>query len=390
MHALLPGGRSQIERWFPGFGREAVEQGALASEAHQSEQWIDDERAVSAPNVVLLNGSRTFMEGLLRRRTLALPNVRLVPDAATGLTYRDGRVSGVRLSTADDGVVPADFVVDAMGRSSRMAAWLERDGWQAPPLERMQIDVNYATAYFARSEDAPRVAVATSRVSPDYPKKTHAALTAVENGRWMLLQMTYGEDRPPQDQDGFRARCADLPPVFAEVARSEPIGEVHTFRLAEARRRRYDTLDRIPGGLVSVGDAVASFNPIYGQGMSSAALHASCLSEYLCATSDATGVATRFFELQKVVVDAAWDLSTQSDAQRLETGRPPLPVRVQRALVDQVLAAAVVDIPVATAFNEVAFMNAHPSTLAAPSVVLRSVVANVRARARAARSSRRT
>jgi 2-polyprenyl-6-methoxyphenol hydroxylase-like FAD-dependent oxidoreductase len=160
---------------------------------------------------------------------------------------------------------------------------------------------------------------------------------------------------------------------------------VHPFRLGDARRRRYDRLDRLPGGLVSVGDAVASFNPIYGQGMSSAALHASCLSEYLCGASDPTGVAIRFFELQKVVVDAAWDLSTQSDAQRLETGRPPLPIRLRRALVDQVLAAAVVDIPVATAFNEVAFMNAHPSTLGAPSVVLRSVASNVRTRAQAAR-----
>jgi 2-polyprenyl-6-methoxyphenol hydroxylase-like FAD-dependent oxidoreductase len=389
VHALLPGGRTQIERWFPGFGREAVERGAVASAAHQSEQWIDDVRAVSAPNVVLLNGSRPFIEALLRRRTLALPNVRLLPSAATGLTYLDGRVSGVRVSAAgDESVVPAEFVVDAMGRSSRLAAWLERDGWEPPPLERMQIDVNYATAYFARSEDEPLVAVATSRVSPGYPKKTHAALTAVENGRWMLLQMTYGEDRPPKDWDGFLARCADLPPVFARVAHNQPIGEVHTFRLADARRRRYDRLDRLPGGLVSVGDAVASFNPIYGQGMSSAALHASSLSEYLCGTSDATGVATRFFELQKVVVDAAWDLSTQSDAERLETARPPLPIRLQRALVAQVLAAAMVDIPVATAFNEVAFMNAHPSTLAAPAVVLRSVVSNLRTRAQAVRRRR--
>ena len=389
VHALLPGGRSQIERWFPGFGREAVEHGAVASEAHQSEQWIDDVRAVSAPNVVLLNGSRSFVEALLRRRTLALPNVRLLPGAATGLTYRDGRVSGVRTSApGSESVVPAGFVVDAMGRSSRLSAWWERDGWEPAPLERMQIDVNYATAYFVRSEKEPRVLAATSRVSPGYPKKTLAALTAVEDGRWMLLQMTYGADRPPRDWDGFLARCADLPPVFAEVARNEPIGEVHAFGLAEARRRRYDRVERLPGGVVSVGDAVASFNPIYGQGMSAAALHASCLSDYLCGTSDATGAATRFFELQKVIVDAAWDLSTQSDAVRLETARPPLPVRLRRALIDQVLAAAVVDVPVATAFNEVAFMNAHPSTLAAPSVVLRSVASNLRTRATTMRACR--
>lgn len=309
--------------------------------------------------------------------------MRLLPEAATGLRYCDGRVSGVRVSAADgESVVPAEFVVDAMGRSSRLSAWLESERWEPPPLERMQVDVNYATAYFVRPESKPRVVAATSRVSPGYAKKTHAALTAVENGRWMLLQMTYVDDRPPHDWGGFVARCAELPPVFAEVARNRPIGEVHTFRLADARRRRHDRLDRFPGGLVSVGDAVASFNPIYGQGMSSAALHASCLSEYLCGASDPTGPAKRFFELQKVVVDAAWDLSTRSDAERLETSRPPLPVRMKRALVDQVLAAAAVDVQVATAFNEVAFTNAHPSTLAAPSVVLRSVAANVRARAR--------
>jgi 2-polyprenyl-6-methoxyphenol hydroxylase-like FAD-dependent oxidoreductase len=386
VHAPLPGGRAQIERWYPGFVREAVEHGAVASAPHQSEQWVDDVRAVAAPNVMLLNGTRTFIEALLRRRTLALPKVRLLPRAATGLTYRDERVSGVRVSGGDDeGIVPAEFIVDAMGRSSRLAAWLERDGWEPPPLQRMQIDVNYATAYFARSESPPRVAAATSRVTPGYPKKTLAALTAVENDRWMLLQMTYGEDRPPADWDGFLARCADLPPVFADVARNPPIGQVHTFRLAEARRRRYDRLHHLPGGVVSVGDAVASFNPIYGQGMSSAALHASCRSEYLCGTTDPTGGATRFFELQKIIVDAAWDLSTQSDAVRLETSRPPLAIRSQRAVVDQVLTAAVVDIPVATAFNEVAFMNAHPSTLVAPSVVLRSVAANMRIRAHAAR-----
>ncbi|SHN45311.1 FAD-dependent oxidoreductase [Cryptosporangium aurantiacum] len=376
VHALLPGGRAQIERWFPGFTDEAIGHGAVFTNAHQTQQWADDVCSVTTPNAVLLNASRSFIEAQLRRHTRALPNVRLLTAFATGLEYRDGRVSGVRLDAGES--LPAAFVVDAMGRSSRLSDWLERDGWEAPELERMQIDVNYATAYFKRSQVQPPVGAAISRFTPGYHKKTQAALNGIEDGQWMLMLMTYGDDRLSRDWDEFLTRCADLPPVFAAVAREEPVGEVHTYRMADARRRRYDRAARLPGGLVSVGDAVASFNPVYGQGMSSATLHASCLSEYLCDGADPSAAATDFLRLQKVVVDAAWDLSTSGDAERLETGKPPLPVRLQRALINQVIAASVVDVTIGTKFNDVAFMNTHPSTLAAPSVLLRSVWANRR------------
>jgi 2-polyprenyl-6-methoxyphenol hydroxylase-like FAD-dependent oxidoreductase len=379
VHTLLPAGSAQIERWFPGFTAEAVAAGAVLSQPHQVQAWADDVCAVTTPNTVLLSESRTFLETLLRRRTLALGNVRALDGAATGLGYRDGRVCEVRVG---DQVLPADFVVDAMGRASRLPDWLAEDGWERPELERMRIDVNYATAYFRRADPDPAIGAAISRFSPHYRKKTQAAATAVEDMQWMLMLTTYGEDRLSTDLDDFLARCADLPPVFREIAAQEPVSEVRTFRQTEARRRRFDRAHRLPAGLVSVGDAVASFNPVYGQGMSSAALHASCLSEYLCAAPDPARPATAFFRAQKVVVDAAWDLSTSGDAQRLETGRPPLAVRLQRALFNQVIAASVLDTWTGTKFNDVAFMRAHPSTLATPPVLIRSLLVNLRHRTR--------
>lgn len=78
-------------------------------------------------------------------------------------------------------------------------------------------------------------------------------------------------------------------------------------------------LNRFPARLVSTGDAVASFNPVYGQGSSSAALHASCLSRYLTTGPDLKVAATSFFELQQIVVDAAWTLSPTPLAATLST-----------------------------------------------------------------------
>ncbi|MEV6344348.1 FAD-dependent oxidoreductase [Actinoplanes sp. NPDC051851] len=369
VHTLLPGGRAQIERWFPGFTKEAVGLGAVLSQPHQVEAWADDVRTVQTPNAVLLSESRPFLETLLRRRTLALENVHPRHGNATGLRFHHGRVTAVRVG---DRELTTDFVVDAMGRASRLSDWLAEDGWERPELERMRIDVNYATAYFRRLEQDPPVGASISRFSPHYPKRTQAAAVGVEDMRWMLMLTTYGDDRVRPELGDFLSRCADLPPLFREIARQEPVSEVRTYHQADARRRRFDRLTRFPAGLVSVGDAVASFNPIYGQGMSSAALHASCLSEHLC------GHPTPFFQLQKVVVDAAWQLSTSADAQRLETSPPPLPVRLQRALFHQVLSAAFVDTRIGTAFTDVEFMNTHPSTLATPSILLRSLLVNLR------------
>jgi hypothetical protein len=180
---------------------------------------------VSTENSIMLACSRTFLEALIRRRILALPNVSTVAGQATGLTYRDGAVSGVRyLAGEATRVESTGFAVDAMGR----------------------------------------------------------------------------------------AASAQLPPIFGEVALGEPIGEIETYHQADSRRRNFARLQHFPARLISVGDAVASFNPVYGQGMS-AALHASCLSEYLRGGPDLSLPAREFFALEQVVVDAAWDVSTAAD-----------------------------------------------------------------------------
>ncbi|HEY0574620.1 MAG TPA: NAD(P)-binding protein [Pseudonocardia sp.] len=383
VHMLLPGGRAQIERWFPGFTVQAVAEGAVLSGTAELAAFSDNARHVrveAGPH--LLGSSRPFLESQIRRRTLALPNVAQVTGRATGLALDTAAVTGVHYLADDTAhTQPADLVVDAMGRASKLSDWLEQAGWQRPDLRRVTTKVNYATGRFV-GNGKPVIATAIARFSPRSPTPglAVAATSLVENNERMIMLAGYHNDRPERDVAKFRERCATvLPPVFAQAADGELIGEITTYHQADSRRRDYH-LVTLPARLVSVGDAVASFNPVYGQGMSSAALHASCLSAYLQGAPDLTASAREFFDLQRVVVDAAWEVSTATDLARVRTTPPPPLTRIRRWLRTQVLTASVTDPVIAGRVSAVTYMLTHPATLNRWGTVLRAVAVNKRKR----------
>jgi 2-polyprenyl-6-methoxyphenol hydroxylase-like FAD-dependent oxidoreductase len=391
VHTLLPGGRRQLDRWFDGFAEEAVAGGAMLATPGRFRAYFNGREKVVDPTIELITGSRPYLESLVRRRVLALPNVVVLTSRATGIDLADGHVTGVRHVGADgvEAVEAADFVVDAMGRSSRLGDWLERAGWDKPPMERMPIDINYTTAYFRRAEEAPEIITGIAFWSEQKRPAgiAPAAFNAVEGGRWMVMFGGYGDDKPGATPEEFRRMCGLLPEMFGVVAADEMIGGVHQYKQADSRRRAYHALDRFPARLVSVGDAVASFNPIYGQGMTSATLHASCLSEWLRSDPDLDAPAKGFFALQKVVVDSAWQTSATPDLALPHVGGPyPRGYKAAQWVTEQILDASVTDLEVARRFNAVTFMTAHPSTLATPGTVLRAIRTNLRNR-RAARVS---
>lgn len=380
VHILLPAGQEQIERWFPGFSRQALAEGACLVTADGRRSYLDGRRKVRGSDVDMLSASRPFLEALVRRRTLEMPNVKLLRARVTGLDFDSTAVSAVRYETAaGPGAEAADFVVDAMGRSSRLGDWLEEAGWERPPMRRMIINLNYATAMFRRTEKNPvpaaALAMSTPKVSGDV---AGAAFSAIEGDRWMVMLGGYGDSRPGRDVDDLIRRCReDFPAEFGRVVGNEVLGPVRTYRQADSRRRDFHRLRRVPAGVVAVGDAVASFNPIYGQGMSSAALHASCLSAYLRSGPDPRRPARDFFALQRVVIDAAWGMSTSADLARPSVSGPrPRGYRLSRWIGDQIIAASVTDPTIARRFDAVVQMRRHPNSLATPGVLVRALSVN--------------
>jgi 2-polyprenyl-6-methoxyphenol hydroxylase-like FAD-dependent oxidoreductase len=384
VHALLPGGLAWLERWLPGLTKEMQHGGAALADYRHHASYLDGRPKVQTGDHDLLFASRPFMEARIRERVLGVPGVSVLRAQATGLEYRDGAVSGVRYSSGgDSGVLAADIVVDAMGRGSRLTDWLAADGWDRPQVQRLPTAVNYATALLRRATCLAELPVlgAIARFGSPYHADgvAVAAASAIEGDRWIVMLMGYDDARPGRTLEALRAACAELPPPYPEAASGEPVAQIATYHQSDSRRRDFAGLGRFPARLVSAGDAVASFNPIYGQGMSSAALHASCLAQYLSRSPELDAPAAGFFEMQNVVVDAAWAISAGSDAARLDArGGADVPQEVsrQRWAMGQILRATLVDEQVCRAFENVAFMVAHPATLADPAILERAIAAN--------------
>jgi 2-polyprenyl-6-methoxyphenol hydroxylase-like FAD-dependent oxidoreductase len=383
IHALLPGGLVQLERWFPGFTEQTLAAGACPAPVSVRRTYINGVRKVRGSQATMLTGSRPFLEAQIRRHTLALPNIKTITARVTGLEFGADAVTGVRYESGSErGLERADFVVDAMGRSSRLSEWLAQAGWQRPAVQRMSVDLNYATALLRREGGDPDINAVVALRSPDRSADVAgAAICQVEGARWMIMMAGYVDHRPGRTADDLVRMCrTEFPPEFGEVAGKEILGDVRPYRHAENLRRDFHALARMPARLVVMGDAVASFNPVYGQGMSSAALHASCLSEYLRSDPDLSRPAREFFALQRVVVDAAWDFSTGADLALPHVDGPyPRGHRLLRWISNQIFTASVIDPELGPRFDEVAYMRKHPSSLATPGTLIRSIMVNLRA-----------
>lgn len=386
-HGLLPGGLAQIERWLPGFTGDVEQRGGVLARPEQQAIYFGAKQQMQKRDTLILSATRPFLESAIRGRVLALPNVVSRPGRVTGLEFRDDAVRAVRcLADGDvEDVILADFVVDAMGRSSKSSDWVERAGFQRPPLRRLRSVINYVTTLFEREEEAAElpVAVATARVAePPAPDGfSVATVLAVEGGQWLVTLMSYEPDRPPRSVEVVRAACAKLQPIFGQATSGKVIRDSETYRQGDSRRRDYAELSHFPARLISVGDSAASFNPIHGQGISSAALHASCLSEYLSADPQLNRSATDFFDLQQVITDAAWVMSAGDDATRLdaiEGVEVSADAARERWAMQQILEASLVDQTIAKAFNDVTSMLSHPASLADPVLIERAIACNQR------------
>ncbi|MER6912016.1 FAD-dependent monooxygenase [Streptomyces sp. NPDC000594] len=265
--------------------------------------------------------SRDLLDWVVRERVLALPAVTVLQGRTVrGLLGSADRVRGIRLGAPDgrESTLTADLVVDAAGRGSRAATWLRDLGLDPVEEERVDSGLVYATRLYrapAGSEDFPVVNVQSDPGRP-VPGRT-ATIVPIEGGRWMVTLSGTRGGEPPSDAESFEefARTAMRHPVVGElISRREPLTGVTLSRSTVNRRRCYERAERWPEGFVAVGDAVATYNPVYGQGMSVAAQGSTALREVLTRTGiGEPGLARRAQRAIARPVSVAWDLATGTD-----------------------------------------------------------------------------
>jgi 2-polyprenyl-6-methoxyphenol hydroxylase-like FAD-dependent oxidoreductase len=376
-HGLMARGREALEELLPGLTDELVSLGAPAVDLQDGVRWVNSGHLLrQAPSGLLgLGASRPLLESRVRARVRALPNVEVLDGCdATGLTSTaDGRrVTGLRVLRRRDGggeqVVPADLVVDASGRGSRGPGWLEALDYPSPPVEEVRIGLAYATRTFRRAADDPDGAV----VGGTAADPRGGALIAQEDDRWMVSLAGILGETPPRDPAGFTAFAGSLaaPFVHEVVERAEPLSDVVRFRTPSSTRRRYERLRRFPEGYLVVGDAIASFDPVYGQGMTVAALEA--LRLRACLADGTADLSRRFLRAVASVVDVAWDMCTAGDLRfpGVEGRRTPK-VRAVNAYLERLHVAAEHDPVVGRAFLRVVNLVDRPSSLVTPGIALR-------------------
>ena len=384
-HGLLARGREVMEQLFPGFTEALVAQGALTGDVGLDVAFDADAKRLARPRTGCLGvlAGRLAIEAELRRRTRALPGVRMI----TGVDVREpvyepaaGRVTGVRYGrcspAADSRTLTADLVLDCSGRGSHSPGWLDAWGYEPPAEERVKIDLSYTSAYFARdSRERPLTAGVISTATPGLPRP--AVLLAQEPGadgrpRWVAGVGGYAGDHPEALIEGMRTRAREIggAEIIDLAERGELLGPVMRYRFPHSQRRHFERLSRFPGGFLVMGDALASFNPIYGQGMTVAACEALALREALKAGLH--GLAPRFFKAASKVIDIPWQLAVGGDlALPVVPGPRPLPVRIVNAYIGRLYRAAVRDAAVAGAFLRVVHLIDKPPSLFAPRVLWR-------------------
>ena len=350
VHLLMARGAQEFENLFPGLLEDMVADGVpilenrpdcihfgAAGHVLGTAHRLQDEFTAYVP-------SRPQLEWQIRKRAQKIDNVEFVNANVTEPVYDPGqrRVTGVVLDSGE--IVPADLVVDAAGRGTRLPAWLEKWGYARPPEETVDVGISYASQRVQVPAGLVAEKVVVAGASREHPIGIGALF--YEDGIWNVTSFGIAKVEPPQN---FEQICdvADeiLPLHFSSALRQgTPLGEMAFHKYPTSRWRRYDKLQRFPAGIIPFGDAVVSFNPTFGQGMTMTAIQADNLRTVL--DSPDPDVAARLAKATAKTTYPVWMMTVIGDLSlhnATTTEKVPRWYKPVGGLFDQFLGAAETD-----------------------------------------------
>lgn len=397
VHALWPRGSQILDELFPGILTELLDDGCIVwgdGDLSKYDLSFGGHRFIRSGSIRDFQqcdagyyASRPFLENHVRQRVRAIENITLMDgyDMVELTSSADrSRVTGASLTSRNgDGqrTLTADLVVDAMGRGSRTPTFLAGLGYGRPTEDEVVIRLTYSSQLLRIPPGMHKELLVL--VGPIPGRPTAMALFAYEDNTWMLTAVGLMGQEPPADLAGMLGFIEDFTPpeVLSALRCAEPVGEVSRYRTPSSRWRRYDKMRRFPAGLLVFGDATCSFNPVYGQGMTVAALEAMALNR--CLRQGVARLPERFFSAAAKPIGVAWQLAMGSDLSLPEVEGPrPLSVRLINRYIDRVQAAAETDTVVAGHFLKVAGFSEPPASLMHPAMMMRVAATNWRQKRR--------
>ena len=377
-HVLLGGGAAAIEAIVPGFLDLLASRGAVEVEgAAPCHWWAAGKVRTSVADLGVRTpfSTRDLVESTLRACVSRIPGVRLLDEAVvTRLELSGTGVSAVGLDRRGErSSIAADLVVAANGRSGSTAPWLTAACSDPPPTSEVRVDLDYVAMRVRRAyrPGDPLFAIVQNDRSHS---RIGVALQAEDDQLQVVLGGYFGRG-PEATVEGMRAFARTLPDrAVADLLEAEPLAAPIRYRFRSSRLVDWSRA-QLPAALVVIGDAVASFNPIYGQGMTSAALQASAVSRTLVRhRGDLRRAVPRIQrEVQRAVRDP-WQVATGGDFVYPEVlGRRPLGVGMVNRYLERAFRAAASDEVVGAAVARVQQLMAPPASLLRPGVAVRTL-----------------
>lgn len=393
VHVLLVKGQQILEQLFPGLRAELVNAGASTVDwtADCSMLGFSGWEPRFNSGLITCTCSRNLLEWSIRRRLTAYSNIRFLENCQVlGLLSNTSqtRVTGVRvrnynylqpnLSAAEE-VLQANLVVDASGRNSQAPQWLEVLGYVPPQETLINSFLGYASRWYQRPAGLEPESQ-TLLVWPKQPDNPRAGmLYPIEGNRWILTVTGVGRDYPPTDEIGFMEFTRSLRSsiLYETIKDAQPLSPIYSYRRTENRLRHYERISRWLEGFVVIGDAFCAFNPIYGQGMTVAAMGALTLDRCLReqhqrqANGDLTGLAQRFARKLAKVIATPWMMATGEDMRwsTTEGGQPSVSNRLMYWYLDRVRSITGENPNALKAFMEVLHLVKPPATLFQPDIL---------------------
>jgi 2-polyprenyl-6-methoxyphenol hydroxylase-like FAD-dependent oxidoreductase len=385
-HGLLAGGLRALDQIFPGFKSDLAAAGAVSVTFARDVQFERPDVGVLPKldfGIALLCATRPLIELVLRRRAEAVANITLRPasrvigivPAAGGAGVRGVQfVNGSgRFETLD-----ADLVVDASGRGAPTLTLLDALCWERPEMTEIGVDITYATAVV----EIPRAATAEWKLVLTLPDPPHLALHAImvptEDGRWITAIADHSATAWIETWDAFleASRSLITPTVCNALRYAQPPEGIRHYRFPVSIWRHFERLPRLPRGVLPVADAFCRFNPIHGQGMSSAGKQALLLQDVLSrAAADPDPIAAvqeGFMAEVASVLETPWTMSTSADLAFPQTrGERPDNFAEARQFEAALFRAAVADPVVHRAMIEVAQLLQPHQRLREPDIIRR-------------------
>lgn len=346
VHLLMARGAQEFEALFPGLLDDMVAAGVpilenrpdcihfgAAGHVLGTQHRLQDEFTAYVP-------SRPHLEWQIRRRVMKLPNVTVIQRGVDEPVFDGRRVVGVR--TDDGAVVDADLVIDATGRGTRLPVWLQQWGFGRPQEDTVHVGIGYSSVVLRIPDGSIAEKVVVAGASRQQP--LGLGMLCYEDGTWVLTTFGVAKVAPPTDIDGMLALAREVLPahIADAVGQAEPLSDVALHKYPTSRWRRYDKMDRFPAGILPFGDAVVSFNPTFGQGMTMTSLQAGHLRRALDGPGDE--MAPTFTKATAKTTYPVWMMNAIGDlVLHGAEGTAPWWYRPVGSLFDQFLGAAETD-----------------------------------------------